>query len=57
MRVLVREPIADAGIELRITPSLWPLHDMLVESGLRFSMVRMRNARPRESSREPFAHR
>jgi hypothetical protein len=33
---------AEAGIELRVTPSLWPLHD-----ALRFSIVRMANAAPR----------
>lgn len=38
---------ADAGIELRILPSLWPLHDAVLESTLCFSMVRMANARPR----------
>jgi hypothetical protein len=48
---------AEAQIELRITPSLWPLHDMVLESGLRSSMVRMRNALPRESREEPFSHR
>lgn len=50
------EPVGDllqrhteAGIELRITPSLWPLHDAVVGSGLCFSMVRMCNAKPRVS--------
>ncbi len=38
---------AEAGIELRVTPSLWPLRDALVASTVRFSMSRMRNARPR----------
>jgi hypothetical protein len=38
---------ADAGIELRVTPSLWPLHDAVPASDLRFSIVRMRNAAPR----------
>jgi hypothetical protein len=49
------EPVGDllrrhveAGIELRVTPSLWPLRDAVVASGLpTFSMVRMRNAQPR----------
>jgi hypothetical protein len=52
------EPVGDllarhaaAGIELRITPSLWPLCDAVVGSGLRFSMVRMANAEPRASMR------
>jgi hypothetical protein len=38
---------AQARIELRVTPSLWPLHDAVSASDLRFSMVRMRNAAPR----------
>jgi Family of unknown function (DUF6886) len=37
----------DAGIELRIVPSLWPLHDEVLDAGFDFSMVRMRNAAPR----------
>jgi hypothetical protein len=36
---------AEAGIELRIVPSLQPLVDPVVRSGYRFSMVRMANAR------------
>lgn len=35
-----------ANIELRITPSLWPLHRALIPATLHFSMVRMRNAQP-----------
>jgi hypothetical protein len=38
---------ATAGIELRIVPSLWPLHDLAVSDRWDFSVVRMRNARPR----------
>jgi uncharacterized protein DUF6886 len=48
------EPVGDllgrhaaAGIELRATPSLWPLHDAVAASDLRFSIVRMANAAPR----------
>jgi hypothetical protein len=48
------EPVGDLlakhaalGIELRITPSLWPLRDALVASTVRFSMSRLRNAAPR----------
>lgn len=47
------EPVGDllarhvaAGIELRITPSLWPLRRALLSATLHFSMVRMRNAQP-----------
>lgn len=35
------------NVELRLTPSLWPLHDAVVASTLQFSCIRMRNARPR----------
>jgi len=38
---------ADAGIELRLVPSLWPLHDLAVSERWDFSIVRMRNAQPR----------
>lgn len=40
--------LRDAKIELRVTPSLWPLHDALLDATLHFSMIRMRNAAPRE---------
>lgn len=36
---------AQAGIELRIVPNLWSLRDAVVESGLDFSLIRMRNAK------------
>ena len=35
------------GVELRFVPSLWPLRDAVAASSLRFSIIRMRNARPR----------
>ncbi len=35
---------AEAEIELRFTPSLWPLRDAVAGSSLQFSMVRLRNA-------------
>lgn len=35
------------GIELRLVPSLWTLHDAVAASTLQFSMIRMRNARAR----------
>ena len=37
---------AEAGIELRFTPSLWPLQRAVAASSLQFSMVRLRNALP-----------
>ena len=39
---------AEAGIELRIVPTLWPLIDAIVASGLEFSIIRKMNAQPRE---------
>ena len=41
---------ADAGIELRLTPSLWPLHDVVIDGEFDFSIVRMHNAQPWPSS-------
>jgi hypothetical protein len=35
------------GVELRFVPDLWPLHDAVAASSLRFSLIRMRNARAR----------
>lgn len=35
---------AEAGIELRIVPSLWPLWDVVVASTLGFGGIRLRNA-------------
>jgi hypothetical protein len=34
------------GVELRLVPELWPLRDAVVASTLRYSFIRMRNARP-----------
>lgn len=44
------EAIAARGATLRILPSLWPLHDKVAASRLRFSMIRMRNAIPRSGA-------
>ncbi len=38
---------ADAGIELRFVPNLWPVIDAIVASGLEFSIIRKMNALPR----------
>lgn len=35
-------------VELRIMPSLWKLHDAIIASSLQFSIIRMRNALPRQ---------
>ena len=39
--------ILERGVELRVLPSLWQLRDAVAESSLGFSIIRMRNARPR----------
>jgi hypothetical protein len=48
---------ADAEIELRIVPSLWPLWERVVASTLEFSGIRLRNARQpnRERTTTPAA--
>lgn len=48
---VIDDPLAELmtrGVDLRIVPNLWPLRDAVVDSSLQFSMIRMRNARPRE---------
>ena len=47
------EPVGDllsrllaSNVELRFTPSLWPLHRALVPTTLHWSFIRMRNAAP-----------
>lgn len=39
-------------VELRITPSLWPLRDAVLSSTLAFSFIRMRHARQRNPDSE-----
>jgi hypothetical protein len=39
--------LRDRGVEIRILPSLWSLHDAVVGSSLQYSLIRMHNARPR----------
>lgn len=44
------DPLAELlrrGVEVRFAPSLWSLSDAVAASSLRFSIIRMRNARPR----------
>ncbi|NRA28340.1 MAG: hypothetical protein HRU10_13980 [Opitutales bacterium] len=36
-------------VELRIVPSLWPLHDAVIKANVQFSIIRMRNAKPRNT--------
>ena len=45
--------IADSGAHLRVLEDLWPLHDAVARSSLEFSMIRMRNAKPRIGFDEP----
>lgn len=33
------------GIEIRVTPSLYPMKDKVLDSTIAFSMIRMHNAR------------
>ena len=40
--------LTDFGVELRVMPSLWSLYDAVVNSTLAFSIIRMRNAQPRD---------
>jgi len=40
-----------AGIDLRIVANLWPLWDQVASSTLEFSGIRLRNARPRPTTR------
>jgi hypothetical protein len=47
---IVEDPLAALlkhGVELRFLPSLWQLRDAVVNSSLKFSLIRMRNAKPR----------
>jgi hypothetical protein len=48
---VVEDPLSELrrrGVQLRIGPNLWPLRDAVVTSSLLFSIIRMRNALPRE---------
>ena len=47
------DPVAQLrkrGVELRLESNLWPLRDAVLASTLRFSMIRMRNALPRDTA-------
>jgi hypothetical protein len=41
--------LASRGVEVRFTPSLWPLRDAVASSTLRYSFIRIRNAQPKAS--------
>ncbi len=54
VRPVRTEPLGDplarhaaAGIELRLVPTIWPLVDAVVGSGLEFSIIRKHHATPR----------
>lgn len=52
-RRVIDDPLGqllERGVELRVTPSLWVLHDQLPASSLQYSIIRMRNAQPRPAS-------
>lgn len=40
--------LVEERVEIRILPSLWPLYDAVVASSVSYSIIRMRNATPRE---------
>jgi hypothetical protein len=42
--------LTSRGVEIRVLPTLWALHDAVVESTLSYSIIRMRNALPREDN-------
>jgi hypothetical protein len=44
------QAILAKNIELRLLPSLWQLHDAVVNSTLEFSSIRMKNAQPKITS-------
>ena len=52
---VVTDPLAELArraVELRVLTSLWPLRDAVVASTLGFSIIRMRNAQPRDAQLE-----
>jgi 8-oxo-dGTP pyrophosphatase MutT (NUDIX family) len=53
---LVNDPVTELlrlGTEVRFMPELWPLRDAVVASTLSYSLIRMRNARLRQSPALP----
>jgi len=48
---LIEDPLGEMlrrGVELSVMPSLWDLRDQIIASTLQFSIIRMRNALPRQ---------
>ena len=46
---------AESRIELRIVDALWPLWDRVASSTLKFSGIRLRNARPPQTPSSSYA--
>ena len=44
--------LAELDVELRLTTSLWPYADAVLAEAAEFSAIRIRNARPREVTRD-----
>ncbi len=42
--------IGERGATVRVVDDLWPLHDAVADSTLQYSMIRMRNAQPRQTA-------
>ena len=42
------EELEKRKVEVRFMPNLWPLADEIIKSSLQYSLIRMRNAKPRE---------
>ena len=42
------EELEKRKVELRFMPNLWSLADEIIKSSLQYSLIRMRNAKPRE---------
>jgi hypothetical protein len=50
---VIADPVTELmrrGVELRIVSNLWSLRDAVITSTLQFSIIRMRNALPREAA-------
>lgn len=48
---IIEDPLGELrrqGVDVRVLPSLWALHDAVAASTMQFSMIRMRNAAPRD---------
>ncbi len=51
-QVLLANGVAEIvrlGVELRVLPALWPIRDAVIQSTLAFSVIRIRNAKPRQT--------